>query len=228
MAKKVINEEIKIINEDPFLAGRKEAAERYGFLSKNAAQWRLMTIILLFLCVFCVVMIVRISASRTVVPYIIQVDSHGYEVAIAPVAPSKIDSRLVIARVGRYVKSLKTVYNDVQAQMELMNFVYLTTPSNTPAQTRYIEYYQMNNPMEISGKYQVLVTINSVLSLSEKKWQCEWTEQGLNKDSGNSVFKKQYRGIFDVAINTPTNMKEILENPLGIFITDFNFSEITS
>jgi type IV secretion system protein VirB5 len=81
--------------------------------------------------------------------------------------------------------------------------------------------------MEISEKYQVIVTINTVLPMSEKKWKCEWTEQALDTKLGSAVFRKQYRGIFDIVINTPREMKENPENPLGIFITDFNFSEIT-
>jgi len=206
--------------------GRTEAAERYGHLAKNAAQWRIISLILFILCVYFVITIVRVSASRTVVPYIVQVDAHGYEIAINPVAPSKIDDRLVVGKVARYVQSLKTVYNDLHAQTDLMNFVYQSTPANTPAETRYREYYENNNPMEISTTNTVFVTINTVLPLSDKKWQCEWTEQGLDPRAGVEVFKKQYRGIFDIAVNSPTTMREVIANPLGIFITDFNYSEI--
>ena len=224
--KKKVSEETAILSKDPFLAGRTEAAERYGHLARNAAQWRFISLIFIFLCIVCVFMIIRVSATRTVVPYIVQVDSHGYEIAIAPVAPSSIDARLVMARIARYVQSLKTVYSDTHAQTDLMNFIHQTTPANTPAETRYREFYLNNNPMEIAKTYSVYVTVNTILPLSESKWQCEWTEQGLDIRNGVEIFRREYRGIFDIAINTPTSMQGIMANPLGIFIIDFNFSEI--
>ena len=35
-------------------------------------------------------------------------------------------------------------------------------------------------------------------------------------------------GIFETEIIPPSSMEEILRNPLGIFIVDFNFSEIVT
>ena len=40
-------EEREIQGSDPFLMGRTEAAERYGYLSQNAAQWRRISLLLL-------------------------------------------------------------------------------------------------------------------------------------------------------------------------------------
>ena len=221
-----ISEETNILSNDPFLMGRTEAAERYGHLSKNAAQWRTVSLILILICAICVFTIIRISATRTVVPYIVQVDAHGYEIAIAPVAPANVDARLVMARIARYVHALRTVYNDVHAQTELMNFVHLTTPANTPAERRYREYYLENNPIEIAKTEMIVVTVNTILPLSEGKWQCEWTEQRLDVKNGQNIGRSLYRGIFDVAINTPASMRDVLNNPLGIFIIDFTYQNI--
>jgi type IV secretion system protein VirB5 len=219
------NEESRLIATDPFLAGRTEAAERYGHLSKNAAQWRRISLVLLLCCLACVMAVIAASSKITVVPYIVQVDQHGYEIALAPVAPSKVDARLIIAHVGRYVWSLKTVFNDPEAQLHLMNFVYSTTPVNTAAEKKYQEFYAENNPIEIGENETVSVTVNSVLSMSESTWQAEWTEERRTVN-GDKISAKHYRGIFTTAVVTPGAMQEILLNPLGIFVTDFNFSEI--
>ncbi|GHV55500.1 hypothetical protein FACS1894216_18010 [Synergistales bacterium] len=58
------------------------------------------------------VSVVFVASRVTVVPYIVQVDKHGYEIAVEPVAPSKVDSRLMVAHVGRYIYSLRTVFAD--------------------------------------------------------------------------------------------------------------------
>jgi type IV secretion system protein VirB5 len=219
------NEESRVLASNPFLAGRTEAAERYGYLSANAAQWRRISGALLLCCAACVVAMIALAGKVTVVPYIVQVDSHGYEIAVEPVAPSKVDSRLLVSHVGRYVWSLRTVFTDPEAQLRLMNFVYSCTPVNTAAEKKYQELYQANNPMEISESETVSVTVNSVLSMSEKTWQAEWTETRYTL-AGDKVSTKRFRGIFTTAIVTPSAMGEVLLNPLGIFITDFNFSEV--
>ena len=219
------DEETKVLSQDPFLAGRTEAAERYGYLSQNAAQWRRISFALLLCCVACVFAVIYAARKISVVPYIVQVDRHGYEVAVEPVAPSHVDSRLIIAHVGRYVWSLKTIFHDPEAQLHLMNFIYNSTPVNTSAEKKYQEYFNANNPMAIGATETVQVTVESVLSLSPDTWQGEWTEERYTLN-GDKIETKHYRGIFTTAIVTPHAMREILLNPLGIFITDFNFSEV--
>lgn len=219
------SEESSLLASDPFLAGRTEAAERYGHLAKNAAQWRRISVVLLAFCALCVVSVVYAAGRVSVVPYIVQVDSHGYEIAIEPVAPSRIDARMMIAHIGRYVWSMKTVFADPEAQLHLMNFVYSTTPISTAAEKKYQQYYAVNNPITIGESETVQVTVNSVLSLSAETWQAEWTEDRYTV-GGDKVGTKHFRGIFSTAVVTPRTMQEVLVNPLGIFVIDFNFSEV--
>ena len=219
------NEEYKVFVSNPFLAGRTEAAERYGYLSKNATQWRRISAVLILCCAACVLAVIFMAGRVTVVPYIVQVDAHGYGIAVEPVAPSRVDARLVIAHVARYVWSLKTVFNDPEAQLHLMNFVYSTTPVNTPAERKYQDYFNANNPVIIGDKETIHVTVNSVLPMSPETWQAEWTEERFSL-MGDKLGTKHYRGIFSTAIVTPSAMREVLVNPLGIFVTDFNFSEV--
>jgi type IV secretory pathway TrbF-like protein len=142
-------EELAELAVNPCLAGRTEAAERYGHLSKNAAQWCRISAVLLLCCAACVCAVIYMSGRVTVAPYIVQVDEHGYEIAVEPVSPAKVDARLLIAHVGRYVWSLKTVFNDPEAQLHLMSFVYNCTPANTAAEKKYQEHYAANNPIAI-------------------------------------------------------------------------------
>jgi type IV secretion system protein VirB5 len=213
------------MHKNPFFAGRTEYADRYGHLSKEAASWRRMSLVLLICCAACVASVICAARKITVVPYIVQVDQHGYEIAVEPVSASKVDARLVIAHVGRYVWSLKTVFNDPEAQLHLMNFVYSTTPVNTAAEKKYQEHYADNNPIVIGESETVSVSVNSVLSMSAETWQAEWTEERFTI-GGDRISTKHYRGIFTTAVVTPRTMREIILNPMGIFVTDFNFSEI--
>jgi type IV secretion system protein VirB5 len=144
---------------------------------------------------------------------------------VEPVAPSRVDSRLFISHVARYVWSLKTVFNDPEAQLHLMNFIYNCTPVNTAAEKKYQDYFNSSNPVAIGANETVQVTVESVLSLSPSTWQAEWTEDRYTL-TGDRAGTKHFRGIFTTAVVTPGSMREILLNPLGIFIIDFNFSEV--
>ena len=110
--------------------------------------------------------------------------------------------------------------------MYFLNFMYHCTPESTPADTKFRDYYRKNNVEEIRRQHTVNVDVNSVLPLSPRTWQAEWTEEAFS--DGNSLWKKYYRGIFETEIIPPSSMEEILRNPLGIFIVDFNFSEIVT
>ena len=220
-----MKEEKLILTTNPFVAGRTEAAERYGYLSKNAAHWRQISLVMLICCAACVFAVINTASKVTVVPYIVQVDQHGYQIAVEPVKPANVDSRLIISAVARYVWSIKTVFNDAEAQLYLMNFVYNSTPATTAAEIKYQDYYRKNNPMDaMATRTSVHTIVNSVLPLSERTWQAEWTEDAFQ--DGRKIWTKHYRGIFETAVSAPKTMDEILVNPLGIYIIDFNFSEI--
>ncbi|GHV55498.1 hypothetical protein FACS1894216_18000 [Synergistales bacterium] len=108
-----------------------------------------------------------------------------------------------------------------------MNFVYKSTPVNTSTEKKYKEFYAENNPTVIGETETTRITVNSVLPLSGESWQAEWTEERYTL-TGAKLSAKNYRGIFATAVASPTEMREVLVNPLGIFITDFNLSELSS
>jgi len=221
------NEDYLINENDPFVAARAEAAERYGHLAKNAAQWRLMSIVLLLCCVACVFVTIYKAGQVIVVPYIVQVDEHGYVSDLIPVEPPlTIEQRLIIDTIRRYIWSLTTVFLDREAQSHLIRFVH--NFSAISAQARYVEHYEANNPRDaMKTRISNHTVVNSVLPLSstsENTWLAEWTEYAVQE--GRIISTKYYRGNFTTAVNTPNTMAAILENPLGIYITNFNFSEI--
>lgn len=210
----------------PFEAGMDEYMERYGHLSKTAARWRQISLILALLCVACVTWVITKAADVQHVPFIVEVDRHGYEIAIKPVNPSGIDDRLIISRLGRFITSFKTVLNDDSAQATYMSFVYNSIPEGTAGYKKMIDHYQRNNPLQIAAEKNVIfVKLRSILPLGDsgKTWRGEWEEQQFS--GGNVVSTKSYTGLFEIAVNPPTKMNEILENPLGIFVTDFNITE---
>lgn len=214
-------------NTSPFIAGMDEYMERYGNLTKAAARWRQISLILALLCALCVISVVSMSSSVKSVPFIVQVDRHGYEIAVNPVEPSGVDDRLIISRVGRFINNLRTVLNDDTAQVVYIDFVYKSTPSGSAANKKLMDFYTKNNPLTIASteKVTILVELKSILPLGDsgKTWRGEWEEKRIN--DGVVISTKSYTGIFEIQVTPPSTMKDIIDNPLGIFITDFNITE---
>ena len=213
------------LSADPFTAGRTEAADRYGHLAKNAATWRRIAVICFLFSIGCMIFSVYKATEVKVVPFIVQTDQHGFEIAVRPVTPSKVDNRLIIAHIARYVFSYRTVMKDSEAQLQLINYVYDSTAPHSAALTQIQEFYTVpeNNPLR-PDRMAVFTTVNSVLPLSKATWQAEWTEKGMV--DGLTVSTRNYRGIFEVVIDSPTDMGTIMKNPLGIYVNSLNFSEI--
>ncbi|MDR1621690.1 MAG: hypothetical protein LBS00_04880 [Synergistaceae bacterium] len=211
----------------PFIAGMNEYMERYGSLVNIASTWRRISFILSLLCVLCVLSVIFTSKSVKTVPFIVQVDRHGYEIAIKPVEASGIDDRLIISRLGRFITNIRTVLNDDVAQLVYIDFVYKSVPNGSAAYKKVIDFYQKNNPLLIAekGKTAIFVELKSILPLgnSGKTWRGEWEEKRMNV--GSLVSVKSFTGIFEIEVSPPSAIKDIMENPLGLFVTDFNVTE---
>jgi type IV secretion system protein VirB5 len=50
-----------------------------------------------------------------------------------------------------------------------------------------------------------------------------WAETIINVN-GQEEGRKNYSGVFTIALKQPKTREEILRNPLGIYIVDFNIS----
>jgi len=223
------NKDTSLVPEkaSPFIAGMEEYMERYGNLTRIASTWRRISFILALVCVGCVIWVITTASNVKSIPYIVEVDRHGYEIAIKPVKPSGVDDRLIISRLGRFIANIRTVLNDDTAQVIYIDFVYKSVAANSAASRKVMDYYQQNNPLHISvsEKATVIVKLKSILPLGDsgKTWRAEWEEEKISKE--NLISSKSFTGIFEIKLVPPTKMQEILDNPLGLFISDFNITE---
>jgi type IV secretion system protein VirB5 len=211
----------------PFIAGMDEYMERYGNLTAIASTWRRISFILSLFCFLCGSFVIFMSGSVRTVPFIVEVDRHGYEIAVKPVEPSGIDDRLIISRLGRFITNFRTVLNDDVAQVVYIDFVYKSVPNESAAYKKVMEFYQKNNPLLIAASEKItnFVELKSILPLgnSGKTWRGEWEEKRMS--AGNLLSVKSFAGLFEIEVSPPSEIKDIMENPLGLFVTDFSVTE---
>lgn len=54
-------------------------------------------------------------------------------------------------------------------------------------------------------------------------WQAEWREGVYEHEK--YVGERFFKGMFVIEMNPPTEIKDIMRNPLGVFISDFHITE---
>ena len=216
-------------DENPYLSARKEYSDRYGSAVKDAARWRQISILMVMLCIAFGVAMMWLASQNKVVPYIVQVDKHGYAVTIKSAQEGSVaDTRVVVAALGGFFINFKTVVTDVASQRRMLNDVYSYLAKNSSAETAVSQYYKEHNPFvatQDKREYTVQVEIRSIVRSGgdDKSWQILWTEEKV--DQGAVIESSEWRAIVSVAISPVRELAEVLKNPLGIYITEINMAQ---
>jgi type IV secretion system protein VirB5 len=211
---------------NPYALGRREYDDRYERLAKNAAAWRRAAFLILLLLSVSTGVVLWMAQTVKVVPFVVQVDRHGYEIAVKPAEEHEVtDDRIVMARLADFVTNTRAVYSDATSMMTFIERAYNSVESSSAALRKLDAWFRENNPFT-RGEQVVNVTVQSVLRASPDSnvtWQAEWSEKtyerGMPKD------EKFFKGTFTVEFHAPTNISDIMKNPLGIFVSDFDISE---
>ena len=216
-------------DENPYLSARKEYSDRYGSAVKDAARWRQISILMVMLCIAFGVAMMWLASQNKVVPYIVQVDKHGYAVTIKSAQEGSVaDTRVVVAALGGFFVNFKTVVTDVASQRRMLNDVYSYLAKNSSAETAVSQYYKEHNPFvatQNKREYTVQVEIRSIVRSGgdDKSWQILWTEEKV--DQGAVIESTEWRAIVSVAISPVRELAEVLKNPLVIYITEINMAQ---
>jgi type IV secretion system protein VirB5 len=211
---------------NPYALGRKEYNDRYERLAQNAASWKRVAFLMLLLMSVSTEVILWMAQSVKVVPFIVQVDRHGYQVAVQAVAASNVtDDRIVMARVADFITNMRSVYSDRTALVSLLMKSYDSIEAGSPAQGKLDAYFRENNPLT-RHNVGVSITMQSVLRAapdSNVLWQAEWSEKTY--EQGRFKEERFYKGMFEIEFHSPTDIRDIMKNPLGIFVYDFHITE---
>ena len=215
--------------ENPYLSARKEYGDRYGSSVKDAARWRQISFFLIMLCVAFGALMMWMASQNKVIPYIVQVDKQGYAVAIKSSEQGAVaDTRVIVATLGGFFVNFKTVITDMSSQKRMVNDVYSYLAKGSAAETFVSHYYQEHNPFVATqdrNRYTVQVEIRSIVrsGSNDKSWQVLWSEEKL--EQGTIIERTDWRAIVSIAVSPVRELSEVLQNPLGIFITDINMAQ---
>lgn len=210
----------------PYLDARREWNERYGDYIHRAKNWRLVAVGLTVVCIVQSAGLVGLALQNKLVPYIVQVDKLGTAVPVARAdVMEKVDERVVKALLARWVSDARGVVSDGIAQRQMIDRVYSMLANGTRALSIVNDFYKADPPTTKGATTGVSVEVSSVLPLTDKTWQVEW-EETVRNTTGGMVSRTRWKATVTLAFNPPTSERQLRANPVGVYITDLNWSQV--
>lgn len=219
-------ETVKTKNINPYLDGRREWNERYGSYIKQVKTWKTVTFISLFSTLASVVGITYIGAQNKLVPYVVEIDKIGAVQAVNYAQQSNINNEKVIKySLAEFIQNFRTIYGDAKIQKEMIFKIYrYLSPSNS-AYNIVNSYYQEHSPFERLITERVRVKIDSIVKINRDTYQVDW-EEIVSDPRGIKLRTDNFKASITILTIPPTTQKEIMKNPIGLYIKEFNFSKI--
>jgi type IV secretion system protein VirB5 len=211
----------KMTGGSPFLNAKLRHMDVYLAQSQSVAQWRLSSFISLVLLAMSVAGNIYLSGSVKIQPFVVQVDEHGYAVPIQMAEVSGVNERVIASQIGQFITNSRIRVTDRDAQIIFAKNSYKSIGSNSAALRVLNNYFSSAPPTR--DKYPVKIDIRSIIPLTPRTYQAEWSEATTNAN-GHDI-EVNYQGVYEVAVSPPANMQNLVSNPLGVYITDYHVQE---
>jgi type IV secretion system protein VirB5 len=210
---------------NPYVEARREWNERYGDYIHQAHHWRTVAIFCAIAAAVSVSGIAYIGAQSKIVPYVVEVDKLGAVAAVARAdRATAVDARVIKAFLVRFVTDWRTVTIDRQAQKTAIDRLYAMLPGGSIALGKLNEHFKAHNPFGLAATESVAVAVTNLLLISDQTWQVEWQETTRDRRGAVQSTVRMKASII-VGVKPPTEESLILINPLGVYVTDLNWSQ---
>lgn len=204
--------------------------ERVGSVVVQSYNWRRIAIMLCVICLILTLGLVYQSSKTKVIPYVVTVDKTTGEVQQAggfannEYEPQEAEIRYFLVN---FIANARTIQLDPIAQNRAQTraMAYLTTY----AARKYQDIQLSENYMDKIGNITTSVSIVSVTKVPEStsSYQIRWIEEEFEIKTGVKE-TSHMSGVFTYT-RLPVESEELLLlNPLGLFISGFDFTNDVS
>ena len=219
---------------DPrLLTARNEFANAFGDLARGKRNWQLVAYWMLGILTVVVVCYVRLAGRARVVPYVIEVDRLGQVAASGPAEVMHTpEPRLIASQLAAFLRAVRMVLPAATPELEadIMRQAYGFVDQASAAATTLNAYFAdpAHDPRVLGRTLTREVHVTSTLLVpSTSTWKLRWTETDLPLEVGGATRTTAWEGYVTVRLRPPDTSEAIRDNPLGVFITSINWTEIT-
>lgn len=211
----------------PYLDARREWNERYGSYVVMARFSRVMAYLTTMIALVAVAGAVWLAGQKEVKPYVVEIDGSGLIQNVQGIGEidKKTKARIIKAQLSTFIEKCRAVVLDAQIQRQNVMEIYKYLLKNTPAFTKITEFFRTNDPFERAKKETVFAAITRIMPLKDNAWQVEWKETTMDRKTGQALKVNNYKMIAYITTSPPNDEAAIIKNPLGIIISDLNWSK---
>ncbi len=196
--------------------------DRIGSARVQAKNWRLAFFGCLALSGGLAGGLVWLSARGTITPWIVEVDKLGEARAVAPAdADYRPTDPQIAFHLARFIVHVRSIPADpIVLRADWLAAYDFASDSGAQALN---DYARNNDPFAEVGKTQVAVDVSSVIRASKDSFRIAWTERRYQ--DGSLLETSRWSAIVSVTIQPPRTPDALRANPLGLFVTDINWSK---
>lgn len=165
------------------------------------------------------------ALSSSIVPYVIEVDSTtGMAKNVGPAeaqayTPKQAEVEYFLTD---FIKNTRELPLDPIVYTQKWDKAYAFLTKNAAA--KMSAEMQNDSPLQYLGKKTIQSNVTVIVPISENSFQIRWTEEEFLIGSGKKSVTPM-TGIFTIQFSTPKDQNELKVNPLGIYISDFNWAK---
>jgi type IV secretory pathway TrbF-like protein len=207
---------------NPYLVAKIEWNNMFYDLTRARRNWQIFSLLLLLGLMVCTVALTVLAKQKPFVPYIVHVDALGDAQFVKQLKPNEqIHLNEYRAFLDRYIKNVFAVIQDPIWQRQTLDYVYAV--SHGEAKEMLNQHFQENDPFKLAETENTEAQVQSILPRSDHSWQISWIT--TTRDVyGKIIMKKNYEGLVTLKQYPIYDHRQLLLNPLGLFVDYFSWS----
>ena len=219
---------------DPqLLAARHEFANTFGDLARGKRNWQVAALWCLALLTMTVMAYIKLASSSRIVPYVVEVDRLGQVMSAREAAAMRApEPRLVASQLASFIRAVRTVLpsSPPQLQADVMRRAYAYVDQGSSAALMLNDYFAqpLHDPRLLGQTMTREVEVTSTLPMpASPTWKLRWIEHESPIIAGMLTRVTAWEGYLTVRVQAPTTADGVQDNPLGVFVTSINWTQIT-
>lgn len=217
---------------NPYLNARRTWNAHTGSVVSSRQMWQIAGLLCLLVTLSAVGGMVYIGSQSKFIPYMVPVDrlaQAGSPVILDRAAPT--DARVIHATVAAFLSDARLVTPDIALQRKAVFRLYAHMAPSDPAATKMNEWLNgspASSPFKRAENETVNTEILSVIAQTPDSWQVDWSETARDRTGAVKSGPIRMRALVTVYVvppNSNTTEEQIRDNPLQIFVRDFNWSK---
>jgi type IV secretion system protein TrbF len=214
--------------ETPYLNAKAEWDSRIGSVVVQAKNWRLACFGALGAALFATAPIAILASKNQVVPVIVGIDKERGETVVIGKAAEQIYQpglQEVKYFISHFVTLVRSVPQDPVLIKQNWLKAYAFLRREAANLLNDMTNKDPNSPLKKIGEQSVIVQPLSVVQVAGgNSFQVRW-EETLYSSHGNPIVHYTMTGIFTIELEAPRDEKTLNQNPLGLYITDFQWNK---